>query len=180
MRLAIAALALSAVSIAARAEAPADAVAIGPWKVDAVSKGQKFDRCTMTRTTDDGVEVRFTRDAAGLDLTMSSAKWKLGRGKSYPSSWWPDPPRCRRTSLPPATRCRCRARDERFLKSLKLADGLDVKGEGATIKVRWIKAPPHSTGWKHATPRTARQPRGTRSWRRAASHSRRPSLLTAA
>ncbi len=51
MRLAIATIALSGMTFAAHAEAPADAVAIGPWKVEAVSKGPKFERCTMTRTT---------------------------------------------------------------------------------------------------------------------------------
>ncbi|WP_280142370.1 hypothetical protein [Methylobacterium pseudosasicola] len=35
-------------------------------------EGQELERCTMTRTTDDGVDVQFTRDVAGLDLTMSS------------------------------------------------------------------------------------------------------------
>ncbi len=140
MRLAIAALALSAVSIAARAEAPADAVAIGPWKVDAVSKGQKFDRCTMTRTTDDGVEVRFTRDAAGLDLTMSSAKWKLGRGKSYPVELVAGSSTLQADVAASGNAVSLPVKDERFLKSLKLAGGLDMKGEGATIKVALDKS----------------------------------------
>ncbi|MGU3542303.1 hypothetical protein [Methylobacterium sp. A52T] len=140
MRLAIAALALSAVSIAARAEAPADAIAIGPWKVDAVLKGQKFDRCTMTRTTDDGVEVRFTRDAAGLDLTMSSAKWRLGRGKSYPVELVAGSSTLQADVAASGNAVSLPVKDERFLKSLKLADGLDVKGEGATIKVALDKS----------------------------------------
>jgi Spy/CpxP family protein refolding chaperone len=36
MRIAIAAIALSGMSFAAHAAAPADAVAIGPWKVEAI------------------------------------------------------------------------------------------------------------------------------------------------
>ncbi len=68
-----------------RPEQPKDeAVTIGPWQIEAAYKGQKFERCAMSRETPDGVNVRFTRDADGLELNMSSPKWKLGRGKSYP------------------------------------------------------------------------------------------------
>ncbi len=140
MRLAIAAIVLSTASIPVHAEAPADAVAIGPWKVEAVSKGQKFDRCTMSRTTDDGVDVRFTRDAGGLDLTMSSPKWKLGRGKSYPVELSAGSSSLQADVAASGNAVSLPVKDERFLKSLKLADGLDVKGEGATIKVALDKS----------------------------------------
>ncbi|GJD35687.1 hypothetical protein [Methylobacterium aerolatum] len=140
MRLAIATIALSGMSFAASAEAPADAVAIGPWKVEAVSKGPKFERCTMTRTTDDGVEVRFTRDADGLDLTMSSPKWKLGRGKSYPVELAAGSSTLQADVAASGNTVSLPVKDEKFLRSLKLADGLDVKGEGATIKVALDKS----------------------------------------
>lgn len=140
MRLAIATIALSGMTFAAHAEAPADAVAIGPWKVEAVSKGPKFERCTMTRTTDDGVEVRFTRDADGLDLTMSSPKWKLGRGKSYPVELAAGSSTLQADVAASGNAVSLPVKDEKFLRSLKLADGLDVKGEGATIKVALDKS----------------------------------------
>ncbi|WCS25675.1 hypothetical protein LOK46_02185 [Methylobacterium sp. NMS14P] len=140
MRLAILAFALSAASLAAHAEAPGEVVAIGPWKVEAVSKGQKFDRCTMTRTTDDGVDVRFSRDADGLDLTMSSPKWKLGRGKSYPVELAAGSSTLQADVAASGNTVSLPVKDEKFLRSLKLADGLEVKGEGATIKVALDKS----------------------------------------
>lgn len=140
MRLAIATIVLSGMTFAAHAETPADAVAIGPWKVEAVSKGPKFERCTMTRTTDDGVEVRFTRDADGLDLTMSSPKWKLGRGKSYPVELAAGSSTLQADVAASGNTVSLPVKDEKFLRSLKLADGLDVKGEGATIKVALDKS----------------------------------------
>ena len=57
------------------AEQPKDeAVTIGPWQIEAAYKGQKFERCVMSRETPDGVNVRFTRDVDGLGLSMSSPK----------------------------------------------------------------------------------------------------------
>jgi len=138
----ITALALSFATVAAAAaEQPKeDAVAIGPWKIEAISKGQKFERCTMSRTTDDGVDVRFTRDADGLDLTMSSPKWKLGRGKSYPVELVAGSSTLQADVAASGNAVSLPVKDDRFLRSLKLADGLDVKGEGATIKVALDKS----------------------------------------
>ncbi|SDM56457.1 hypothetical protein SAMN05216360_102455 [Methylobacterium phyllostachyos] len=141
MRVPIAlALTLAAVTAAAAEQSKDEAVVIGPWKVEAVTKGQKFERCTMTRTTDDNVEVEFARDAAGLDLTMSSPKWKLGRGKSYPVELAAGSSVLQATVAASGNAVSLPVKDERFLKSLKLADALDVKGEGATIKVALDKS----------------------------------------
>ena len=143
MRTTIAALALTATTMLlapAGAQAPEATVAIGPWKVDAVSKGQKFERCTMTRTTDDGVDVQFTRDATGLDLTMSSPKWKLGRGKSYPVELAAGSSVLQAEVAASGNAVSLPVKDERFVKALRLADALDVKGEGATIKVALDKS----------------------------------------
>lgn len=141
MRIAAIVMTLSLTAMPALAQAPMDeGVAIGPWKVEAVSKGQKFERCTMTRTTDDGVDVQFTRDAVGLDLSMSSPKWKLGRGKSYPVELAAGSSVLQADVAASSNVVSLPVKDERFLKSLKLADGLEVKGEGATIKVALDKS----------------------------------------
>jgi hypothetical protein len=141
MRLATLVLASSVVAMPAMAQSPkGEAVAIGPWKVEAVSKGPKFERCTMTRTTDDGIDVQFTRDADGLDLSMSSPRWKLGRGKSYPVELAAGSSTLQAEVAATGNTVSLPINDERFLKSLKLADGLDVKGEGATIKVALDKS----------------------------------------
>ena len=138
MRTAIAAIVLTTTTAfvaPAHAQTLDAGVAIGPWKIEAVSKGQRFERCTMTRTTDDGVDVQFTRDAAGLDLSMSSPKWKLGRGKSYPVELAAGSSTLQADVAASGNAVSLPIKDERFLKSLRLADGLDVKGEGATVKV---------------------------------------------
>jgi hypothetical protein len=142
MRIAIAAitLALATVPPTAAQQPKDEGVAIGPWKVEALAKGQKFERCTMSRTTDDGVDVQFTRDAEGLDLSMSSPKWKLGKGKSYPVELAAGTSMLQAEVAASGNAVSLPIKDERFLKSLKLADSLDVKGEGATIKVALEKS----------------------------------------
>ncbi|MCJ2108938.1 hypothetical protein MKK70_26925 [Methylobacterium sp. E-041] len=117
-----------------------EAVAIGPWKVEAIAKGQKFERCTMTRTTDDGVEVRFARDSDGLDLSMSSPKWKLGKGKNYPVELAAGTSILKAEVAATGNVVSLPIKDERFLKSLRLGDALEVRGEGSTIQVALDKS----------------------------------------
>ena len=136
---AVALLLLGATAIAA--EQPKDAaVTIGPWQVEAAYKGQKFERCVMSRDTADGVNVRFTRDTDGLDLSMSSAKWKLGRNKSYPVELAAGTSVLKADVAASGNGVSVPIKDDRFLNSLKVADGLDVKGEGSTIQVALDKS----------------------------------------
>jgi hypothetical protein len=59
------------------------AIAIGPWQIEAsFTKQRKFDRCAMSRTIEEGIETRLTRDKGGLSLTMSSPRWQLPREKN--------------------------------------------------------------------------------------------------
>jgi hypothetical protein len=118
----------------------AEAVAIGPWQVETTFKGQKLDNCTMSRTTQDGVEVRFVRDTDGLNLSMNSPKWKLGRGKSYPVELVAGTSVLKAEVAASGNVVFVPINDDRFLKSLKLADGLEVKGEGSTIQVALDKS----------------------------------------
>jgi hypothetical protein len=55
---------------------------IGPWKIEATFKADKFDRCAISRKTDD-VVARFIRTSDGLSVVLESANWKLERGKQY-------------------------------------------------------------------------------------------------
>ncbi|MCC6736646.1 MAG: hypothetical protein IT534_11050, partial [Bauldia sp.] len=53
-------------------DAPATGVEIGPWLIQvSLIDGVTFDRCIMSRTTEQGVEARFTRSATGLGLDLS-------------------------------------------------------------------------------------------------------------
>jgi hypothetical protein len=143
MRLAItASLAFALLTPAAQAaEQPkVEAVTIGPWQVESSYKGQKFEHCVMSRETTDGVDIRFTRDADGLDLSMSSAKWKLGRNKSYPVELAAGTSVLKAEVAASGNGVSVPIKDDRFLKSLKLADGLEVRGEGSTIQVALNKS----------------------------------------
>ena len=60
-------------------------ISIGPWQIDATfTEERKLDQCVMSRTTRDGIEARFTREEAGLSLVMTSPRWELDKGKTYP------------------------------------------------------------------------------------------------
>ena len=59
------------------------AIALGPWTIATSSRGDKFDRCTMSRSTTD-IDVSFIRDQDGLILFLESSKWRLDRGRAYP------------------------------------------------------------------------------------------------
>ena len=73
-------------SLAALAQSPRDgqAVAIGPWLIEATYRNGKFERCGMSRTTEEGIEARLTRAGGGLTLAMTSPRWRLEQRKSYP------------------------------------------------------------------------------------------------
>lgn len=112
------------------------AVLIGPWKIEAsFTKEQKFDRCRMSRSVDNGVEASFARDTAGTSFTLTSDRWKLDSGKTYPvellagkTSW--------KTDVAATTdTVRVDLTDNRFNKALRNANRLDVKGAGATIRI---------------------------------------------
>ena len=59
---------LLSMSVAASAED--QAVTLGPWTVATSSRGDKFDSCTMSRSTND-LDVSFVRDQDGLVLLLN-------------------------------------------------------------------------------------------------------------
>jgi hypothetical protein len=134
MRLSPAILALAfAASPAAALEPPkGESVTIGPWRVEAAYKGDRFERCVIL--------VQFGRTASGLDLGMSSTKWKLGRGKSYPVELVAGTSVIMAEVEASGSAVSVPIQDDRFLRSLKLADGLEVRGEGSTLHVALEKS----------------------------------------
>lgn len=117
-----------------------EAVAIGPWQIEATYRGSKFEHCVMRRTTEEGIEVSFQRDAGGLDLTMTSLRWRLQRGKLYPVDLVAGSTAIRTNVTAKTNSVSLPIADERFLKSLRLADQLDVRGAGSTIAVALDKS----------------------------------------
>jgi hypothetical protein len=59
------------------------AIAVGPWTIATSSRGDKFDSCTMSRSSNN-LDVSFIRDQDGLIPLLESSKWRLERGKAYP------------------------------------------------------------------------------------------------
>lgn len=114
---------------------PNGPVTVGPWKIDSVVRDSKFVLCSMTRTTQEGVEVNLIRDAKGFELEMSSPKWKLGHGKSYPVDLAAGSFILQAAVSATGDAISVRLADDRFVNALSQANELDVKGAGATIKV---------------------------------------------
>ena len=56
------------------------AITVGPWTIATSSRGDKFDSCTMSRSTND-LDVSFIRDQDGLIHLLESSKWRLERGR---------------------------------------------------------------------------------------------------
>jgi hypothetical protein len=121
---------------AAQAQSDDKTVLIGPWKIEAsFTKEQKFDRCMMSRTVDNGVTASFARDNSGTALIMTSERWKLDSGKAYPVEFLAGKTSWKTDVTATADTVRVALTDERFNKALRNANRLDVKGAGATISV---------------------------------------------
>lgn len=111
-------------------------VLIGPWKIEAsFTEAQKFDRCTMSRTVDNGLEARFVRDEAGTSLMLTSPRWKLENGKTYPVEFAAGSVTWKTDVTATASTVRVTLNDARFNKALRNAKRLEVRGAGATLKV---------------------------------------------
>lgn len=126
---------VASASIAAAAPTETEGVSVGPWKVESASRNGKFLDCAMSRTTDDGVEVKIVRDSDGLMLRMTSPKWKLGRGKSYPVDLVAGNLDEKAEVSASGDAVSLRLTDNEFVGKLAQENELDVKGAGATIKV---------------------------------------------
>jgi hypothetical protein len=111
-------------------------VHIGPWKIDAsFTKGRIFDRCTMSRTMDSGLETKFARDQGGTSLTMTSPRWKLDNGKSYPVEFAAGKVVWKADVAATSDTVRVALTDARFNKALRTTNRLEVRGAGATLTV---------------------------------------------
>ena len=111
-------------------------VLIGPWKIEAsFTKEQKFDRCMMSRTVDNGVEASFARDNAGTSLTMTSEHWKLDSGKTYPVEFVAGKTSWKTDVTATADTVRVALTDDRFNKALRNANRVELRGAGATITI---------------------------------------------
>lgn len=112
------------------------AIAIGPWQIEAnFTKQRKFDRCAMSRSIEEGIEARLTRDKGGLSLTMSSPRWQLPRGKKYPVEFVAGPVSWDGKVAATNETINISLTDKHFNEALKSAEMLEVRAAGKTMKV---------------------------------------------
>ena len=92
------------------AQAQDQTVIVGPWTIATSSKAEKFDSCTMSRSTND-LDVSFVRGHDGLLLLVDAKALAESKGVTI-------------------------ALTDRLLNErIHSAEILEVRGEGATLRV---------------------------------------------
>jgi hypothetical protein len=109
-------------------------VTVGPWSISTTYHADKFVSCTMGRSASD-MEITFVRNHDGLVLTLDSPKWKLERGKAYTVRLAAGPQTVEAKALAERKGVTIAFADGPFNERLKKANVLEVKGEGATLRV---------------------------------------------
>jgi uncharacterized C2H2 Zn-finger protein len=120
----------------ALAQQPADGqqVMVGPWSIETTYKGEEFEHCTMTRSTPD-FDVVFLRNKDGTVLVLKSPNWRLERGKAYEVRLSAGSQSIDATALAESTSVTIALADQPFNKRIRMANRLDVHGEGAVLPV---------------------------------------------
>jgi hypothetical protein len=125
-----------AVSLATSALAYAEehTVTVGPWTIAASYKGDKFESCSMSRSTAE-LDITFLRAQDGLLLVLDSQKWKLERGKVYTVRLVAGSRLVEAKALAEFKAVTIALADRALNERLRIADVLKVRGEGATLRV---------------------------------------------
>jgi hypothetical protein len=110
------------------------AVTVGPWTIATAYKADRFDSCSMSRTAGD-LGISFVRTEGNLLLQLDSPKWKLDRGKTYTVRLVADSRSVEGKALTESKSVTVALVDAPLNKRLRTADVLEVKGEGATLRV---------------------------------------------
>jgi hypothetical protein len=126
------ALLLSGTAVSARAQD--QTVPVGPWTIATSFKADKFDSCTMNRSTND-LDITFVRAHDGLLLLLDSTKWKLERGKAYDVALIAGSRAVQAKALAENKSVTIALADRTLNERMRSADFLEVKGEGATLRV---------------------------------------------
>jgi hypothetical protein len=108
---------------------------IGPWKIEAVFKGDSWDGCSINRTLQDDIVATFARTGQTLRLELQSPNWKLEDGKHYPVTMNIGSLSINTEVAAAPNSVSTEIKDEKFAAMLRLANTLNVVGTGATIRV---------------------------------------------
>jgi hypothetical protein len=109
-------------------------VSVGAWTIATSFKAEKFDGCTMSRSAND-LDITFARSNDGLLLFLDSSKWKLERGKAYDVTLVAGVRLVQGKALAEAKSVTITLSDRPLSKRVRTANILEVRGEGATLKV---------------------------------------------
>jgi hypothetical protein len=116
------------------ADAQDQTVSVGPWTIATSSKADKFDSCTMSRSTND-LNITFVRAHDGLLLLLDSTKWKLERGKAYDVTLRAGSRSLQAKALAETKSVTIALADRPLNERVRTANILEVKGDGATLTV---------------------------------------------
>ena len=116
------------------ADAQDQTVSVGPWTIATSSKADKFDSCTMSRSTSD-LNITFVRAHDGLLLLLESPKWKLERGKAYDVTLRAGSRSLQAKALAETKGVTITLADRPLNERVRTANILEVKGDGATLTV---------------------------------------------
>ena len=116
------------------AQAQDQTITVGPWTIATSSKAEKFDSCTMSRSTND-LDVSFVRGHDGLLLLLDSSKWKLERGKAYTVFLVAGSRSVDAKALAESKGVTIALADRLLNERIHSAEILEVRGEGATLRV---------------------------------------------
>jgi len=116
------------------AHAQDQTVSVGSWTIATSSKADKFDSCTMSRSTND-LDITFLRTHDGLLLLLDSSKWKLERGKTYDVTLLAGSRSVQTKALAETKSVTIALPDRPLGERVRTANILEVKGEGATLRV---------------------------------------------
>jgi hypothetical protein len=109
-------------------------VTVGPWNIATTFKADKFNNCSMSRSVA-GLGIAFVRNEDGLLLSLDSTKWKLERGKAYTVRLAAASQTVEAKALAETKGVTIAFADRSFNEMLRTANALEVKGEGATVRV---------------------------------------------
>ena len=118
----------------AAAYAEEQTITVGPWTIGTSYKADKFDNCSMSRSTE-GIEITFLRTPDGLLLFLQSQKWKLEPGKAYTIRLVAGSRSVEAIALAESKAVTIALIDRSINERLRTADVLEVRGEGATLRV---------------------------------------------
>ena len=116
------------------AQAEDEVITVGPWTIAASSKADKFDSCTMSRSTDD-LNASFVRTDDGMALLLDSSKWRLERGKAYEVTLVAGQRSVDARALAETRGVTIPLADRPLNEAMRTANVLEVRGEGTTLRV---------------------------------------------